>query len=62
MTEAQYFGAFTRIKVRLGDAASAPLLQADLPDAPGASPPGVGDTVHLHWDDRAVHALADAPA
>lgn len=62
VTEAQYFGAFTRIKVRLGDATDAPLLQADLPDAPGAHPPAVGDTVHLHWDDRAVHALADAPA
>ena len=65
VTEAQYFGAFTRIKVRLGDGfsgnggAGAALLQADLPDAPGARPPAVGDTVHLHWDDRAVHALAD---
>ena len=80
VVEAQYFGAFTRIKVRLGDAAGAALLQADLheahdapgapaasgasgaPGATGAHPPAVGDTVHLHWDDRAVHALADTPA
>jgi len=62
VTEAQYFGAFTRIKVRLGGDAAAPLLQADLPDVPGAATPTVGDTVHLHWDERAVHALADAAA
>ncbi|MDP1648045.1 MAG: ABC transporter ATP-binding protein [Rubrivivax sp.] len=51
--EVQYFGAFTRVKVD----AQGVLLQADLPDATGAPPPGVGQTAHLHWDDSAVHAL-----
>lgn len=51
--EVQYFGAFTRLKVDVGGA----LLQADLPTQPGATLPGVGDDVHLHWDDGAVHAL-----
>jgi putative spermidine/putrescine transport system ATP-binding protein len=49
VVEAQYFGAFTRVKVDVGGA----LLQADLSgDAPEA-----GRHVHLHWDARAVHAL-----
>jgi ABC-type Fe3+/spermidine/putrescine transport system ATPase subunit len=57
--EVQYFGAFTRIKVD----AQGLLLQADLPDADGAAAPAAGQTVHLHWDERAVHALqAAAPA
>ena len=59
--EVQYFGAFTRIKVD----AQGVLLQADLPDsggdadaaADGATLPGLGQTAHLHWDQRAVHAL-----
>jgi putative spermidine/putrescine transport system ATP-binding protein len=55
--ERQYFGAFTRLKV---DAAGAQ-LQADLPEAPGAHWPAPGESVHLHWDDAAVHAL-DATA
>jgi putative spermidine/putrescine transport system ATP-binding protein len=50
--EVQYFGAFTRIRV---DAAGA-LLQADLGLGDGAAP-SAGDQVHLHWDERAVHAL-----
>jgi putative spermidine/putrescine transport system ATP-binding protein len=54
VAEAQYFGAFTRVKVHAAGA----LLQADLPDGPGTAAPAVGDTVHLHWDARAVHALA----
>ncbi|MDO8419843.1 MAG: ABC transporter ATP-binding protein [Rubrivivax sp.] len=54
--EVQYFGAFTRIKVD----AQGVQLQADLPDADGTPAPAVGQTAHLHWDERAVHAL-DAP-
>jgi len=50
--EVQYFGAFTRLKVETGGA----LLQADLPHGDSAAP-ATGDTVHLHWDERAVHAL-----
>jgi putative spermidine/putrescine transport system ATP-binding protein len=51
--EVQYFGAFTRLKARCGAA----LLQADLAHGGGDSPPAVGDRVHLHWDDSAVHPL-----
>ncbi|MES2994042.1 MAG: ABC transporter ATP-binding protein [Pseudomonadota bacterium] len=51
--EVQYFGAFTRVKVATGGS----LLQADLPDAPELRLPDPGATVHLHWDERAVHAL-----
>jgi putative spermidine/putrescine transport system ATP-binding protein len=55
VAEVQYFGAFTRVRV---DAAGA-LLQADLPTAAGQPEPQAGQAVHLHWDDRAVHALVD---
>jgi putative spermidine/putrescine transport system ATP-binding protein len=55
--EVQYFGAFTRIKADVRGLS----LQADLPESPGAPPPELGAAVHLHWDERAVHAL-DAPA
>jgi putative spermidine/putrescine transport system ATP-binding protein len=54
VSEVQYFGAFTRVKVDVGGA----LLQADLPAGPGAVDPELGRPVHLHWDERAVHALA----
>jgi putative spermidine/putrescine transport system ATP-binding protein len=54
VAEVQYFGAFTRVKVDTGGA----LLQADLPADPGTSAPEAGSLVHLHWDARAVHALA----
>jgi putative spermidine/putrescine transport system ATP-binding protein len=57
--EVQYFGAFTRLKVAL--AAGAATLQVDLPEGPGLVAPAVGETVHLHWDERAVHALAARP-
>ena len=56
--EVQYFGAFTRLKV---DAAGA-LLQADLPGAATMPMPAAGETVHLHWDAGAVHALAAGPS
>jgi putative spermidine/putrescine transport system ATP-binding protein len=55
VAEVQYFGAFTRVRV---DAAGA-LLQADLPTAAGQPEPQAGQAVHMHWDDRAVHALVD---
>jgi putative spermidine/putrescine transport system ATP-binding protein len=58
VAEVQYFGAFTRVRV---DAAGA-LLQADLPTAAGQPEPQAGQAVHLHWDERAVHALVDARA
>ena len=57
VAEAQYFGAFTRVKV---DSAGT-LLQADLPEGADATAPETGRTVHLHWDERAVHPLADCP-
>ena len=50
--EVQYFGAFTRLKLE----AAGTLLQADLPHADQAAPE-LGDVRHLHWDERAVHAL-----
>jgi putative spermidine/putrescine transport system ATP-binding protein len=53
--EVQFFGAFTRLKVASGGA----MLQADLPHDSRVAP-ATGDTVHLHWDERAVHALGGA--
>jgi len=50
--EVQYFGAFTRLRLE----AAGTLLQADLPHADQAAP-ALGDVLHLHWDERAVHAL-----
>ncbi len=48
----QYFGSFWRIKVRCAFAA---ILLVDLPVS--SAQPGIGDTVHLHWDALAVHPL-----
>jgi putative spermidine/putrescine transport system ATP-binding protein len=56
VSEVQYFGAFTRVKIDAGDTT----LQADVPEQVGL--PAAGATVHLHWDARAVHALAGAAA
>jgi putative spermidine/putrescine transport system ATP-binding protein len=53
--EVQFFGAFTRLKVESGGA----MLQADLPHGSSVTP-ATGDAVHLHWDERAVHALGEA--
>ncbi|MDP3082116.1 MAG: ABC transporter ATP-binding protein [Rubrivivax sp.] len=53
VAELQYFGAFTRVAVDT----QGQRLQADLPAGPGATLPAPGQTVHLHWDVRAVHAL-----
>ena len=58
VTESQYFGSFTRVRVQ----AAAALLQADLPDGTARQPCEVGDMVHLHWDMQAVHALAGGAA
>ncbi len=58
VAEVQYFGAFTRVRVDVGGCA----IQADLPETPASRPPATGDTVHLHWDDRAVHALGPGAA
>ncbi len=54
--EVQYFGSFTRIRVDTGAAT----LQADVPEAGGGGAPELGAGVHLHWDERAVHALGGA--
>jgi putative spermidine/putrescine transport system ATP-binding protein len=51
VSEVQYFGSFTRLRVDLGDTQ----LQADLPA--GTAAPETGQAVHLHWDDSALHAL-----
>ena len=51
VNEVQYFGSFTRLRVDLGDTQ----LQADLPA--GTAAPEAGQSVHLHWDDSALHAL-----
>ena len=54
VSEVQYFGSFTRLRVNLGDAQ----LQADLPA--GTAVPVTGEQVDLHWDDRALHPLRSA--
>jgi putative spermidine/putrescine transport system ATP-binding protein len=53
VSEVQFFGAFTRIKVETAGAR----VQADLPTANGSATPMPGETVHLHWNHSAVHAL-----
>jgi putative spermidine/putrescine transport system ATP-binding protein len=59
VTEVQYFGAFTRIKVDVPVGAGAVTLQADLPEGHGRVAPASGANVHLHWDDGAVHPLRE---
>ena len=54
VSEVQYFGSFTRLRVELGDTQ----LQADLPA--GTAAPETGQAVHLHWDDSALHTLSVA--
>ena len=58
VSEVQYFGAFTRLRV---DAAGTS-LQADLPADGSAPNVETGSSVFLHWDERAVHALAEGAA
>jgi putative spermidine/putrescine transport system ATP-binding protein len=56
VTEVQYFGAFTRVRIDVAGSA----LQADC--AAAAAVPAVGEPAYLHWDDGAVHALAPEAA
>jgi putative spermidine/putrescine transport system ATP-binding protein len=57
VTERQYFGAFSRLRVDVGGER----LQVDLTD-PTAAVPDTGATVHLAWDGAAVHPLAEVRA
>ena len=54
LSEVQYFGSFTRLKVQTPGAT----VQADLPAGLGRAAPALGSSVHLHWDASAVHTLA----
>ena len=56
VVEAQYFGAFSRVRVDVGGVQ----LAVDLPPAPGRRLPEPGQQVHLAWDDSAVHPLKAA--
>jgi putative spermidine/putrescine transport system ATP-binding protein len=53
LSEVQYFGSFTRLKVQTPNAT----VQADLPAGQVQAAPALGSTVHLHWDASAVHGL-----
>ena len=60
--EVQYFGSFTRTRVKVlgtaGNAAAADtLLQVDLPAATATAVPASGDHVGLRWTAAAVHTL-----
>src|SRR5512139_4266708 len=55
VTEAQYFGSFTRVSVDVEGCT----IQADLPDVPGERAPSAGRAVYLHWDAQAVHPLGE---
>jgi putative spermidine/putrescine transport system ATP-binding protein len=54
VSEVQYFGAFTRVRVDVAGTQ----LQAELPTGQNLSQPQPGEPVHLHWDTGAVHPLA----
>ncbi|HUG22240.1 ABC transporter ATP-binding protein [Piscinibacter sp.] len=60
VSEVQYFGAFTRVRVDCNGSGPVVQLQADLPEGAADRPPQTGAQVHLHWDDGAVHRLAGA--
>lgn len=60
VSEVQYFGAFTRVRIACNGGGPAVQLQADLPEGTSAPRPQAGTQVHLHWDDQAVHRLAGA--
>jgi putative spermidine/putrescine transport system ATP-binding protein len=51
----QYFGSFWRAKIRCDQGT---MLIADL--AIDSALPAAGETVHLHWDDSAIHRLNEA--
>ena len=55
--EVQFFGSFWRVSVQISDGFS-PLL-VDVPVAVASQAPGLGEVVHLHWDDAAVHPIKD---
>ena len=56
--DAQYFGSFSRVRVDwAGEPVAVDLNPQLVPDLPQA-----GQTVHLHWDADAVHALQGAAA
>ncbi|WP_326534039.1 ABC transporter ATP-binding protein [Pseudorhodoferax sp.] len=55
VAEAQYFGAFWRLRVA---SQAGPELLADVPAT--GSVPAVGQPAHLHWDAEAVHPLEAA--
>ena len=56
VVEAQYFGAFSRVRVDVGGVQ----LAVDLPPSAELRLPEPGQQVHLHWDDAAVHPLKAA--
>ncbi|HSV53926.1 MAG TPA: ABC transporter ATP-binding protein [Burkholderiaceae bacterium] len=53
VSEVQYFGSFRRVHIARQGTGS---LLADVP-VTDPSPPTVGETVYLHWNDDAVHAV-----
>jgi putative spermidine/putrescine transport system ATP-binding protein len=57
VAERQYFGAFTRLRVTVGEGETAAQLQADLAHGRTEALPGPGDPVHLQWGADAVHRL-----
>jgi len=56
VVDAQYFGAFYRVRADVG----ATLLSVDLSPAEAARA-RPGQPVHLHWNDDAVHGLEESP-
>ena len=61
--EVQYFGSFTRVRVKLRTPADvnnggATLLQVDLPAGTGTAVPLQGERVGLRWTPAAVHTLS----
>ncbi|WP_341890240.1 ABC transporter ATP-binding protein [Variovorax sp. YR752] len=57
LAEVQYFGAFWRLAVEV---AGGERLIADLPVALHHSAPEPGHRLHLHWDEDAVHVIAQS--
>lgn len=55
VSQVQYFGSFWRVKV---DGPANLALTADL--SVSDSLPALGETLHLHWDESAVHRLTES--
>lgn len=55
VSQVQYFGSFWRVKV---DGPANLALTADL--SVSDSLPALGETLHLHWDESAVHRLSES--